>query len=195
VNDLDHEDFFYSCSKEYVQSIDASLYSEVYEIISKLPKRQKQEEINNDLFWLLIDKGWSYDTLGSISDTPPTEMGVTGRSKPILSQNNNRSLCVTSTTLAASWHSDFGKAYGSNLVQIEAQFGKVESMFKDFCGFRIARHERRLALGIEIVLCEPPRYFSHRRNAVGGMAYFDIAKNTLPAIGLNCPIWLVGIKQ
>jgi len=32
------------------------------------------------------------------------------------------------------------------LVQIEAQFGTVESMFKDFCGFRIAYYERRLAL-------------------------------------------------
>ena len=192
---MNHEDFFYSCSKEYIQSIDTSLYSEVSEIISRLPKRQKQEEINNDLFWLLTGKGWSYDTLGNISDAPPMEIGVTGLSKSIVSKNNNRSLCITSTTLTASWHSDFGKAYGANLVQIEAQFGKVGSMFKDFCGFRIAGHERRLALGIEIVLSEPYKYFSHRKNAVGGMAYFDIAKSTLPAIGLNCPIWLIGIKE
>jgi hypothetical protein len=68
-------------------------------------------------------------------------------------------------------------------------------MFKDFCGFSIARYERRMALGIEIVLCEPYKYFSHRKNAVGGMAYFEIAKSTLPAIGLDCPIWLVGIKE
>ena len=38
------------------------------------------------------------------------------------------------------------------LVQVEAQFGKVESMFKDFCGFMIARFERRIALEIEIVM-------------------------------------------
>jgi hypothetical protein len=92
-------------------------------------------------------------------------------------KNNNRSLCVTSTTLDASWHSDFAKTYNSQLIQIEAQFGKVESMFKDFCGFRIARYEKRLALGIEIVLSEPSKYFSHRKNSIGGMAYFIIARN------------------
>jgi len=27
------------------------------------------------------------------------------------------------------------------------------------------------------------------------MAYFDIAKNTLPAIGLECPVWLIGLKE
>ena len=101
---------------------------------------------------------------------------------------------MISTTLDASWHPDFGKLFAPGLVQIEAQFGKVESMFKDFCGFRIARHERRLALGIEVIPYEPYAYFSHRRNAIGGMAYFDIAKNTLPAIGLDCPIWLIGIE-
>jgi len=26
------------------------------------------------------------------------------------------------------------------------------------------------------------------------MAYFDIAKSTLPTIGFDCPIWLIGIK-
>ncbi len=187
--------FFYNCSKEYLNSIDPSLCDEIAGIITKLSKRQKQDEINNDLFWLLTNKGWSYDTLANISDLPPTEFRITGTTKSIVSKNNNRSLCVTSTTLDASWHSDFAKMFGSNLIQIEAQFGKVESMFKDFCGFRIARFERRLSLGIEIVLCEPYKYFSHRRNAIGGMAYFDIAKKTLPAIGLNCPIWLIGIRE
>ena len=46
----------------------------------------------------------------------------------------------------------------NNLVQIEAQFGTVESMFKDFCGFRIAAFERRLSLGIEIILSNPNYY-------------------------------------
>jgi len=108
---------------------------------------------------------------------------------------NNRSLCVTSSTLGANWHADFAKSFDGRLVQVEAQFGKVESMFKDFCGFRIAHFERRLALGIEIVLSEPNIYFAHRKSSVSGMAYFDIAKRTIPAIGLECPIWLVGIKE
>ena len=129
------------------------------------------------------------------AESPPQELRIGGITKATINGNNDRSLCVTSTTLDASWHSDFAKLFTSELVQIEAQFGKVESMFKDFCGFRIARYERRLALGIEVVLCEPSKYFVHRRNAVGGMAYFNIAKNTLPAIGLDCPIWLIGIKE
>jgi hypothetical protein len=192
---MKHEDFFYNCSKEYIHSIDPSLYTEITEILTRLPKRQKQEEINNDLFWLLTNKGWAYDTLANVSEQPPPELAIRNLTRSMLSRNNKRSLCVTSTTLDASWHSDFAKVFCSHLVQIEAQFGKVESMFKDFCGFRIARYERRLALGIEIVLCMPSKYFAHRRNAVGGMAYFDIAKNTLPAIGLDCPIWLIGIKE
>ena len=105
---------------------------------------------------------------------------------------NNRNLCLTSTTLHTRWHADDAKSYGSNLVQIEAQFGKVEAMFKDFCGFRIAYAERRLALGVEVVLTDPPAYFSRRKNAVSGMASFDIAKNTLTSIGPDCPIWLIG---
>ena len=63
-----------------------------------------------------------------------------------------RDQCLTSTTLNTKWHSDFARSFGSKLVQVEAQFGKVEAMFKDFCGFRIAYAERRLVLGIEIVL-------------------------------------------
>ena len=68
-------------------------------------------------------------------------------------------------------------------------------MFKDFCGFRIAYSERRLALGVEIVLSNPNAYFAHRKQAIGGMASFDIAKNTLTTIGLDCPIWLIGIGE
>lgn len=63
------------------------------------------------------------------------------RCKPItqeVRQWNVRGLCKTPTTLNTRWHADFAKVYDSKLVQIEAQFGKVEAMFKDFCGFRIA---------------------------------------------------------
>jgi len=194
MNKINHDHYFYNCSKEYIDSIDSTLYEEITEVISCLPKRQIQTEINNDLFWLLTSRGWSYDTIGGTSDSPPE--GIKVRDVTMSeTKNNNRSLCVTSTTLDASWHCDFARIYDSQLVQVEAQFGKVESMFKDFCGFRIAMCEKRLALGIEIVLAEPFGYFAHRKNAIGGMAYFNIAKNTLPAIGLECPIWLIGIKE
>lgn len=52
-----------------------------------------------------------------------------------------------------------------------------------------------IALGVEIVLTDPPAYFAHRKNAVSGMASLDIAKNTLTSIGLDCPIWLIGIGE
>ena len=190
---MNHEEYFYNCSREYINSIDSSLYHELSSIIAKLTKRHTQSEINNDIFWLLTSQGWAYDTLSGTSELPPPEYNLSN-TKPNIGQTNNRSLCLTSTTMDASWHSDFAKRFGDKLVQIEAQFGKVESMFKDFCGFRIARFERRISLGVEIVLCEPYKYFAHRRNAIGGMAYFDIARKTLPAIGLDCPIWLIGIK-
>jgi hypothetical protein len=192
---MKHDHYFYNCSKEYIDAIDLTLYKEITEVISKLPKRQTQTEINNDLFWLLTSRGWSFDSLSGVSDASPREIKTKNTSKAEIKVNNDRTLCKTSTTLDASWHCDFAKSYDSRLVQIEAQFGKVESMFKDFCGFRIARSEKRLTLGIEIVLCEPSKYFAHRRKSIGGMAYFDIAKNTLPAIGLECPIWLIGIRE
>jgi hypothetical protein len=56
---------------------------------------------------------------------------------------------------------------------------------------RLIEIARIFGLGIEIVLCDRNTYFAHRREAIGGMANFDIAKNTLNTIGLDCPIWLV----
>lgn len=192
---MNHQDCFFNCSREYVDSIDSRLYAEIADVIRRLPKRSTQTEINNDLFWLLTSKGWSYDTLSGVTDQPRSDLDIQNGAEAQVGQHNNRKLCLTSSTLDASWHSDFAKCFPCGLVQIEAQFGKVESAFKDFCGFRIARYERRLALGIEIVLAQPTSYFSHRKASVGGMAYFGIAKETLPAIGLDCPIWLVGISE
>lgn len=104
-----------------------------------------QTEINNDLFWLLSSQGWSYDTLSGVTEQPPANLGLSGMDRNPIEKRNKRDLCLTSTTLDASWHSDFAKSFPSGLVQVEAQFGKVESAFKDFCGFRIAQYERRLA--------------------------------------------------
>lgn len=101
---------------------------------------------------------------------------------------------MTSTTLEAKRHSDFANIYDGKLVQLEVQFGKVESMFKDFYGFKIARQERRLELGIEIVMSDPGKYFFNCKGSVSGMAYYQIAQKTLPSIGFDCPIWLIGIK-
>ena len=190
---MKHLDYFYNCSRQYLDGIDGSLYDEISEAIRRMPKRDKQAEINNDLFWLLAECGWHYDTLGGITDAPPEGLPVRRNNRVEIAKDNARSLCVTTTTIGADWHSDFAKMCGGDLIQLEVQFGKVEAMFKDFCGFRMARYEKRLALGIEIIMCDPAKYFAHRKGAVSGMAYFDIAKKSLPAIGLDCPIWLVGI--
>ena len=189
------QSYFYNCSPEYINSIDAHLHDQIITTIEQLPKRQTQSEINSDLFWYLTSDGWSYDSVPTgAKDNKPD-----GLNKDIslheIKNRNIRNQCLTSTTLNTRWCADYAKSFGSKLVQIEAQFGKVEAMFKDFCGFRIAYSERRLALGIEIVLSNPNSYFAHRKHAIGGMASFDIAKNTLNTIGLDCPIWLVGIME
>lgn len=186
------QEYFYRCSKEYISSISSNIYDEVIAVIKALPKRQMQSELNKDFFWLFLNSGWTYDSKPqSLPSVPPEELGITDVKLPL--SNKNRELCLSSTTLGAKWRTDFAKQFGCNLVQAEVQFGTVESMFKDFCGFKIATYERRLALGVEIVLNNPNKYFSHRKNAISGMAYYDIAKQTLPAIGLDCPIWLIGI--
>ena len=189
------QNYYYNCSPEYIYSIDNGLYDQIVAVISTLPKRSKQSEINSDLFWLLASYGWNYDTVptGAGAETP--NLFNVDLTIEEIKQRNIRDLCQTSTTLETRWHSDFAKSFESKLVQIEAQFGKVEAMFKDFCGFRIAFAERRLALGIEIVLSDPNSYFSHRKSAIGGMASFDIAKNTMTTIGFDCPIWLIGIGE
>ena len=66
-------------------------------------------------------------------------------------------------------------------------------MFKDFYGFRISYAERRLALSIEVVLFDLHMYFSYRRYAIDGIVNFNITRNTLTTIGLECPIWLIEI--
>ncbi len=187
--------YYYNCSPEYIQSIDPSLYDQIISVVGRVPKRQTQSEINADLFWLFTAEGWMYNTVPSGATTSTSGPSDAAQSLDAIRAENNRNLCLTSTTLDTRWHSDFAKVFDSRLIQIEGQFGKVEAMFKDFCGFRIAYAERRLALGVEIVLTDPPAYFAHRKNAVSGMASFDIAKNTLTSIGLDCPIWLIGIGE
>lgn len=126
------ESYFYNCSKEYLNTISPDLYNEVQEIVFKLPKRSTQSEMNQDLFWILTSKGWSYHAI------PSGLNGISPSQYPPdrIVQANKGDLCLTTTTLEARWRADFAKQFGDRLVQIEAQFGKVEAMFKDFCGFR-----------------------------------------------------------
>ncbi|MDB4285519.1 hypothetical protein N9903_01280 [bacterium] len=74
---MTHEDYFYGCSREYLDSIDPSLYDSITGAINSLLKRATQTELNNDLFWLLTGRGWSYDTLSGITDVcfPSAKVG------------------------------------------------------------------------------------------------------------------------
>ena len=180
---MEIENYFYNCSKEYISAIDAQLYDEVTNIIRALVKREKQVEVNRDFFWLLANKGWSYDSKPSdLTNSPPNDLTIDDEKILPIAKKNDRLLCLSSTTLDAKWHADFAKSFDNKLVQIEVQFGKVESMFKDFCGFKIADYENRLALGIEIVLSNPNEYFSHRKSSISGMAYFEIAQKALALV-------------
>ena len=70
---MKHESYFYNCSREYLNSIEPNLFDEVSAAIFLLPKRATQTEINNDLFWRITSRGWSFDTRGGISDAPLAE--------------------------------------------------------------------------------------------------------------------------
>jgi hypothetical protein len=162
--------YFYNCSEEYISSISPSLHDEILGIISSLPKRFTQSEVNQDLFWLLTSRGWSYDSLpAKLDQRSPSGLSAGTLTLDQVRDTNSSDLCQTTTTLGAGWKADFAKSFEGSLVQIEAQFGKVEAMFKDFCGFQIAHFERRLALGIEIVMTDPGKYFAHRKGATSGI--------------------------
>jgi hypothetical protein len=189
------ESYYHNCSPDYIYSIDPSLQIEIASVINQLPKRRTQSEIDSDLFWLLSSVGWSFNsTPRGVGSSFPIDLNLK-KSQSWPRKVYIRELCRASTTLKTRWYADFAKIFGSKRVQIEAQFGKVEVIFKDFCGFRIAYAERRLALGIEMVLSEPTSYFSHKKGSIRGMASFSVAKELLTIIGLQCPIWLIGVKE
>jgi hypothetical protein len=70
---MEVEEYFYNCSREYVSAISPELPSEILSILTILPVRKTQAEINNDLFWLLTQKEWAFDTLGLISAASPRD--------------------------------------------------------------------------------------------------------------------------
>ena len=130
---MNPQSYFYNCSAEYIQSIDPDLPHQIITVIQQLQKRQTQSQINADLSWLLTSKDWNYDTvLQGTGNSSPAEFHIDKTLKEI-KKRNNRKLCLASITLDTRWHSDFAKSFETTPVQVEAQFGKVESMFKGFC--------------------------------------------------------------
>ncbi len=117
--------YFYNCSPEYIESIHPDLLTEVRSIIRMLPKRETQSQINEDLFWLFTHKEWCYDTVpAGTAPECPFELDIM-ESLEVIKDRNLRDFCLTSSTLDTRWHADFAIRYGTNLFQVEAQFGKV----------------------------------------------------------------------
>lgn len=191
-----HQEYFYNCSPEYVEGTDRHLREEVLGAISRLRKRQTQLELNQDIVWLLGSHGWDFSAFPKfMPETPPADLGIGDVTKKRLKTRQNKKSCLASTILEHKWEIDFSKTFGKQRVYLEAQFGKKEAALMDVCKLRIAYCEKHLSLGIEVVLSEPNEYFSHRRGAVTGMAKFSVVKEILPVIGVDCPIWLIGLEE
>jgi hypothetical protein len=191
---MHYHEYFYQCSPHYLHTIDEGLRSEILGAVSRLPERRKQLELNQDLMWLLGDEGWYFSSFPRhVPDLPPEDLGLGRLTRSKLEASRRRSECLASAILGHEWVFDFAKTFGYHRVCLEVQFGKKAALFMDFCKLRIAYYERRLSLGVVLVMCEPSHYFRHRRAAVSGMAEFSVAKEALPIIGLECPLWVIGL--
>ncbi len=192
---MNSKSYFYKCSPKSIDSIATDLYSQILETIELLPARSLQSDIEFDLFWLLTSVGWQYDTVPTgISKSSPDCFEFDCTLEELESQKD-RKACLTSTTLGSQRCADYAKQFDAGLVQIEVQFGALGAMFKDYCGFRIAYAEKRLALGVEIVLNDPTALTAQIEKPDTELANFEVAKQTLDTIGLDCPIWLLGIEM
>jgi hypothetical protein len=190
------ENEFYRCSDEYVDKIDPSIRSDIEAIIEKLPKRKYQNDINSDFVWLFGKRGWSFSSFpNSFPFDPPSDLNIDELDKTSLSKLKIKEECLITSNLKLGWYADFGKSFGSKRVLIEVQFGKIEAAFRDFCRFAITYHERRLDLGILIVMHDPKTYFSEEGSRVSGMAEFETIRKAMWAVDLDCPIWLIGLKE
>lgn len=191
-----HLEYFYRCSPEYVGAIDSQLRSEVLGVITRLRKRSTQLEINQDITWLLGHQSWNFSSLPpSMPKAAPVDLEIGEFTKKELESRRKRELCLAPTILRHRWVFDFSKTFGQHRVCLEAQFGKKEAALMDFSKLQIAYHERHLSLGIEMLMAEPRAFFRNRSASVSGMAEFSVAKEILPILGLECPVWLVGIVE
>jgi hypothetical protein len=112
------QSYFYNCSPEYFKSIDPDLQNQIITVISQMPKRQTQSEINSDLFWHLTSDAWSYDSVPTGAKDCRPDFLNKDISLHEIKNRNMRNQCLTSTTLNTRWHADYAKSFGSKLVQL-----------------------------------------------------------------------------
>jgi hypothetical protein len=192
----DFENEFYRCSDEYVDKLDPSIRLDIKTIIERLPKRKYQNKINSDLVWLFAERGWSFSSYpSSFPPVPPPDLYIEGIDKQSIHKLRNKEECLITSNLMLGWYADFAKSFGIQRVFVEVQFGKIEAAFRDFCRFAITYHERRLDLGILIVMFDPKMYFSEEGPRVSGMADFETIRKAIWAVDLDCPIWLIGLQE
>ena len=56
---MQRQSYFYNCSLEYVESLPPRLPAQVLDVVGEMQKRPTQSELNRDLWWLLVSRGWS----------------------------------------------------------------------------------------------------------------------------------------
>lgn len=191
---MDFKSFYHKCSPDYLNSIDPDLENHISRIIKLIPKRNNEDAILADFFWLLASNSWCFHSPPpSLSLTPPKDLNLSASFNDI-EKSNDPDLCVTSKKIETDTQSDYAKLWGSQLVQLEIQFATMEEATKDFTKFRIAFAEKRIGLGIEIVLENPDLFLSDKKTGENTQAHFDEVKKMLSMLDLDCPIWLIGIE-
>jgi hypothetical protein len=187
------ESHYHGCTAESVRAIHPGLPGDVASILRMLPRRTSESELRQDLFWLFTHKGFCHDRIPvGTPEECPFDLDILD-SLAELDDYRSRDLCLASTAFDTLWHADFAKAFGDRLVHVKAQFGRLDALFKDFCGFRIGQVQRGIALGIEIVPMDAGTLFGTAKSAGGAMADFAGARKILEALDIPLSIWLIGI--
>ena len=190
------ESYYYNCSHEYIDSIDPSLHRQ--HPFDPCPTPQEADTVGDQLRPVLAApfRRLELDSIPQgAGKTPPTDISLTVdivQPKKV----NSRRLCRTSTTLKARMACRLCQSFWcTSWFRSRHSSARSRLCSRSFVGSGLPMLRGRLALGIEIVLSEPTNYFAHRKSSIGGMASFDVARETLTTIGLECPIWLVGIAE
>ena len=90
--------------------------------------------------------------------------------------------------------SDFAKEFVDKTVKMGVAFGKPDKILQDFIKLRISYAEKRMALGIELVVKDKTIFSFSEENNSEPPVLFDSAINTLVMLDIECPIWLIGIE-
>ena len=185
---------YYNCSPDYISTIDSNLISNLTEILKKLPKRKHYSETAVDLFWQITSAGWFYSKIPSnIKDHSPKDLNLSLTLDEI-KKLHNEEMCKTSQNLPTHTTSDFAKKLNNKTVKMGVQFGSLEKLSQDFIKYRISYVEKRLDLGIELVIKDKTIFSLDEDNDSESPVLFNTATNTLVMLGLECPICLIGIE-